>query len=182
MRFLTLGGGNSAGEFTAAALSSITSHAALIKQNYSAVMFDVEEVVGPSSTMMPLFAESFAALKKEGLIVGVTTSHSAPYACDSPADAVAFTKAWAADGNIDILSPQLYSSGSEGSPEFAETNSCKDAGCTWDLYKGAKAVIAPSIVDSTQYAAVKSYFSSNLGITTKGYFQWAQQKTDAVVV
>merc|ERR550525_81214 len=174
-RYLTLGGGNSAGEFTSSALKDIASSAAVIKQaGYSAVMFDVEEIVGSSDLMIPLFQESFAALKKAGLIVAVTTSHSAPYQCDSAADAVAITKAWIADANIDILSPQLYSSGQEGTPEFAETNSCKNAGCTWELYKGAKAVIAPSIVDSSQYAAVKEWFSTKLGISTRGYFQWSQ--------
>ena len=74
-------------------------------------------------------------MKHAGLRVAVTTSHSAPYQCDAPEDAVAFVKAWAADANIDILSSQLYSSGSETSPEFA--NSRKAAGCTWDLCKGA---------------------------------------------
>jgi len=158
--------------FTASALKDITSSASQIKAaGYDAVMYDVEEVSGSSTTMIPLFAQSFAALKEAGVIVAVTTSHSAPYQCDSAADAVAFVKAWVADVNVDVLSPQLYSSGQEGAPEFAETNSCKDAGCTWDLYKGSKAVVAPSIVDSTQYAAVKAWFSSNLGITTRGYFQ-----------
>merc|ERR1712050_189815 len=169
------GGGNFAGVFTASALQDIISNAALIKQSgYEGVMYDVEEVSGSSTTMIPLFQKSFVALKNEGLIVAITTSHSAPYQCDSPADAVAFVKAWVADGNVDILSPQLYSSGSESAPEFAETNSCKDAGCTWDLYKTSTAAIVPSIVDTSQYAAVQKYFSANLGIVVKGYYQWAQ--------
>lgn len=182
-RYLTLGGGNSAGVFTASALRDIASSAGLIQQaGYGAVMFDVEEIVGSSDSMIPIFQESFAALKKTGLIVAVTTSHSAPYQCDSAADAVAITKAWIADANIDILSPQLYSSGQEGVPEFAETSSCKAAGCTWDLYKGAKAVIAPSIVDSSQYIAVKEWFSTHLSISTRGYFQWAQVARTEIVV
>ena len=86
-------------------------------------MFDVEEVEGSSGTMVPAFAKAFAAVKRGGLRVAVTTSHSAPYQCDTPEDAVAFVKAWTADANIDILSPQLYSSGSESSPEYAETSS-----------------------------------------------------------
>lgn len=48
-------------------------------------------------------------------------SHSAPYQTDTPEDAVAFVKAWCADPNVDILSPQLYSSGTERSPDFTET-------------------------------------------------------------
>jgi len=98
------------------------------------IVYDVEEVDGGSDEMVPAFAASFAKVKAAGLYVIVTTSHSAPYACDTPETAVALVKAWAQDSNIDILSPQLYSNGREGSPEFAETNSCKDAGCTWELY------------------------------------------------
>ena len=113
-------------------------------------MFDAEEIVGSASVMVPAFHGAFAACKAANLSVGVTVSHSAPYQTDTPADAVALIKAWAADASIDILSPQLYSSGSEAAPEFAETASCKDAGCTWALYTGSKAAFAPSIVDATQ--------------------------------
>mmetsp|Transcript_16569 Transcript_16569/g.36654 ORF Transcript_16569/g.36654 Transcript_16569/m.36654 type:complete len:250 (-) Transcript_16569:118-867(-) len=173
-KYITLGGGNSAGVFTAAALTAIEGSADKIKQaGYEGVMFDVEEVTGPSSTMVPAFAKAFAALKQGGLKVAVTTSHSAPYQCDAPEDAVAYVKAWVADGNIDILSPQLYSSGQEAAPEFAETNSCVAQGCTWDLYKGAKPALAPSIVNEGQYAAVKSW-AQGKGLETVGYFKWAQ--------
>ena len=137
-------------------------------------MFDAEEIVGSASAMVPAFHGAFAACKAANLSVGVTTSHSAPYQTDTPADAVALIKAWAADASIDILSPQLYSSGSEAAPEFAETASCKDAGCTWALYTGSKAAFAPSIVDATQLDAVEAYFKP-MGIATAGYFQWAQK-------
>ena len=100
--------------FTKTSLQGVIDDVAKINASaYDGVMFDVEEVVGPASTMVPLFGEAFAAIKKRGLLVGVTTSHSAPYQTDEPADAVAFVKAWVADPRIDVLSPQLYSSGSE---------------------------------------------------------------------
>jgi hypothetical protein len=173
-KYITLGGGNSAGVFTAAALSAIEGSAAKIKAaGYDGVMFDVEEVTGPSSTMVNAFAKAFAAMKQGGLKVAVTTSHSAPYQCDSADDAVAFVKAWVTDSNIDILSPQLYSSGSETAPEFAETNSCVANGCTWDLYLGAKPALAPSIVNAGQYEAVKSW-AAGKGLQVAGFFQWAQ--------
>lgn len=124
--------------------------------------------------MVPLFAKAFEACKAANLSVGVTVSHSAPYQTDTPTDAVALVKAWAADPNIDILSPQLYSSGSEPAPEFDATNSCKEAGCTWQLYVGSKAAFAPSIVDPSHLAAVKQFFAP-LGITPAGYFQWKQE-------
>jgi hypothetical protein len=174
-RFLSLGGGNSAGSFSAAALSAIVRDVGAVNRSlYEGVMFDVEEVVGGAAALVPAFAAAFTACKKHGLLVGVTTSHSAPYATDTPADAVAFVKAWAADGNIDLLSPQLYSTGSEGSPEFAETSSCKDAGCTWSLYHGATPRFVPSIVGDEQYSAVEQYFKQQ-GIAVSGFFQWRQQ-------
>ena len=180
--FLTVGGGNSAGLFTEQTLKAVTAKADAIKAaGYGGIMYDVEEVIGPSSTMVPLFTESFAAMKKAGLVVAVTTSHSAPYQCDTPQDAVDFVKAWCADSNLDVISPQLYSSGSESAPELVPTNSCKDAGCTFDLYTSCKAEIAPSIVEPSHYPATKDFFSTSVSRATKGYFMWAQRTGDVTV-
>ena len=45
-RFISLGGGNAAGEFTAEALQSISgSLDAIVAANYTGVVFDVEEVL-----------------------------------------------------------------------------------------------------------------------------------------
>ena len=44
----------------------------------------------------------------------------------------------------------------------------------WDLYKGAKARFAPSIVEPGQYAEVVSHFAAQ-GITASGFFEWRQQ-------
>ena len=70
-------------------------------------MFDAEEVIGDASSVVNAFKGAFKALKAAGLKVGVTTSHSAPYQTDTPDVAVALIKAWTADANIDVLSPQL---------------------------------------------------------------------------
>jgi len=177
-KYLTLGGGNSAGVFNAEALSKIGIAAEYIKNttDYDGVMFDVEIVYGASSVVVPAFAQAFKAMKQQNLIVGVTTSHSAPYMTDTPEVAVDLVKSWVKDSNIDLLSPQLYSSGSEGAPDFAETNNCKEAGCTWELYQGMTSKMVPSLVDESHYAATKTYFA-NLGITTEGFFQWRQQQS-----
>ena len=87
-------------------------------------MFDIEKISGASSTNIPLLKQAFAAAKGEGLTVVVTVSHSAPYEADTPADSVAYINAMVADTNIDMLSPQLYSSGTEPSPDYAETSFC----------------------------------------------------------
>ena len=176
-RWLSLGGGNSAGMFSKETLNKIVDDAPAINASaYDGVMFDVEEVVGPASVMVGAFGDAFAAVKARGLLVGVTTSHSAPYATDAPADAVAFVRAWAADGRIDVLSPQLYSSGSEAAPELAPTAACAAAGCTWELYRGAKPAIAPSIVDASQYAAAQAFFAANISVKLAGFFEWKQEK------
>ena len=101
------------------------------------------------------------------------------FQCDNASIAVALVTAWAADENIDILSPQLYSSGTETTPEFDETSFCAGAGCTWDLYVGARAAIAPSIVVDSQYGAVQSWFAKMYGITTAGFIQWEQVAKDS---
>lgn len=171
---LSLGGGNAAGMFTDDSLSDIVKDLPLVvAANYSGIVFDVEEVEGPTSTMIPAFAKAFAACKRLGLIVTVTTSHSAPYQTDTPADAVALLKAWVKDDNIDVLSPQLYSSGQEQAPDFSPTANCAEAGCTWDLYADAKPRIVPSIVDAKQYGDVVKSFP----VATAGYIEWAQHKS-----
>eukprot|EP00750_Incisomonas_marina_P024953 INCI5243.2.p2 GENE.INCI5243.2~~INCI5243.2.p2 ORF type:complete len:203 (-),score=47.16 INCI5243.2:923-1531(-) len=141
-------------------------------------MFDVEEVIGPSSATIPAFSTTFAALKQSNFLVGVTVSHSAPYATDTPQDAVDLMKSFVADENIDIFAPQLYSSGEETAPEFDETSQCVDEGCTWDIFNGmtANAAFAPAIVQDSHYAPTIDYFKSNHSIDVHGYFVWAQEK------
>jgi len=175
-KWLTLGGGNSVGAFNAEALSQIAVAADYIKSNsnYVGVLFDVEIVTGSSSIMVEAFTTVFKAIKDKGLKVGVTISHSAPYMTDTPYVAVDLIKNWVKDDNIDFLSPQLYSSGTEGAPDFAETSNCKSAGCTWDLYVGMTPKMVPSLVEESHYAAAQSFFDK-FGIATDGFFQWKQQ-------
>lgn len=68
---------------------------------------------------------------------------------------------WAKDPNIDYLSPQLYSTGLEPAPEFAETNNCKAQGCTWDKYQNSIAKFLPSIVSAAQFPEIKKWFEDN---------------------
>jgi len=171
--YCSIGGGNAGGIFTVTAINKITSacKSGAFKQKYHGICYDVEIVKGSSSSVVSAFRESFAACKSAGLKVFVTTSHSAPYDTETPQVAIDLVKSWVADSNIDILSPQLYSSGEERSPELAETNSCKKAGCTWDLWKNSKAIFAPSIVSASQYEAARTGLSQlNMG----GYVVWEQ--------
>ena len=66
-RFISLGGGNAAGTFTAPALASIRNDLDdVIKANYTGICFDVEQVSGSASVMVPEFAKTFAAVKERG--------------------------------------------------------------------------------------------------------------------
>ena len=173
-QMISLGGGNAAGTFTVTVLASIEkSLSSVAAANYTGVVFDVEQVSGPASALSPAFASVFAACKKMGLTVAITTSHSAPYMCDSSADAVALVKGWVSDPNVDILSPQLYSSGSEATPQFAVTASCAPD-CGWNLYSGFKGIFAPSIVETSHFPAVKAFFGNASLPNADGYFQWKQ--------
>lgn len=173
-KYCSVGGGNDHGAFTPSRVQKITQGMQLFVQaGYQGVCYDVEEVSGSGSALVQAFQESFAAAKQAGLKVFVTTSHSAPYKSDSPRDAVQLVKAWVADSNIDTLSPQLYSSGDERSPDFAETDNCKDAGCTWAIWRNAAATIAPSLANGNQYSQAQSGMSQR-GITIDGYVQWQE--------
>jgi len=176
VKYISLGGGNHHGAFTVTNINAIaTKLQDIISAGYGGVMYDVEEVTGPHADVITAFANSFQAVKNAGLMVAVTTSHSAPYHTDTPAGAAEIVKAWASDANVDILSPQLYTSGLESSPDYAETDSCKNAGCLWSLYKGANgAKFAPSIVEESHYAPIVTYFSTNYQIDCEGYFIWKQ--------
>jgi len=176
-KWISLGGGNSAGIINVQILEKIATTGPKIKAaGYEGVMFDVEEVYGSHGDIVPAFQKTFANLKGEGLLVGVTTSHSAPYWCYTAEDAIEIVKAWVADDNIDVISPQLYTSGYERAPMFDETGLCVQQGCTWDLYKGFKGKFAPSICTAGQYGAVQSYFSSKYGIECEGFFEWSQRR------
>ena len=124
--------------------------------------------------MIPAFKNAFMSAKSQNLVVALTISHTAPVETDTPQDAVDLVKAFVADENIDIISSQLYTSGYETSPDYQLTSSCKDIGCTWDLYKDFKGIFAPSIVEYGQYDAVKSYFKDNYGIDASGFIEWKQ--------
>merc|ERR1719273_450291 len=173
-KWCSVGGGNKNGRFTVERIQAITSGCdKFIKAGYQGICYDVEEVNGTGSALVSAFQASFAKCKAAGLKIMVTTSHTAPYKANTPQDAVALVKSWVSDPNVDILSPQLYSSGAESSPDFAETDMCKNAGCTWSIWQGSHGVIAPSLVEGNQYSQAQSGLSQR-GITTGGWLQWKE--------
>jgi len=161
-KWISLGGGNSAGSWTSSLLSSVTSS---INNNafsgYQGIVFDVEQ---GDSGLASAFETAFAAAKAHGFKVLVTVSHSCPYGIS---DAASLMSGFFGSSHIDYISPQLYTSGSEGANDYT-TN-----GVAWSSYASSRAQIAPSIVTASYYASAQSYFSG-LGITLHGYVQWAQ--------
>lgn len=177
-KWLSVGGGNHNGIFNANNVDSIISDCTslmLVSLGWDGIMFDVETVSDSSSIMIPKFDAAFAACKQAGLRVGITVSHSAPFSTPTPQDAVDLVKSWCQNGqNVEVISPQLYSTGLETTPEFAPTFSCASAGCGWDLYKDCQPKLAPSIVAENQYEQVKEWVANELGLQSAGFFQWAQ--------
>merc|ERR1712048_749885 len=106
---------------------------------------DVEEC---DSGLASSFTDVLATAKSVGMETMVTISHSAPYGCD---DASTLMQAFFADVNTDYLSPQMYTSGEERSPDFEETT---DAGVTFAEFAESRAAIIPSIVDESHYKPV----------------------------
>ena len=162
-KYITLGGGNANGAFTAASLQKITDAInADVFAAYAGIAYDIEE---GDSGLATAFAESFAAAKAKGFKVLVTISHSAPYGFN---DALSLMKSLFADPNIDFLSPQLYTSGSESHNQYATTGYV-----TWKMYASAQAKVIPSIVTASLYADAQTYFAQ-YGVTLAGFVQWSQ--------
>ena len=161
-KYIALGGGNSNGKFTQQILNSIITDINNGSfSNYKGIAFDIEE---GDAGLTSLFQQAFAAAKTKNLKVLVTTSHSAPYGIT---DAYTMMETFINDGNIDYLSPQLYTSGTETQNDFTQNQ-----GVSWKDYARAKATIVPSIVQANMYNDAKNQFSQ-YGVTTSGFIQWA---------
>ena len=162
-KYICFGGGNQNGAMTSAGLQAITE---AIKEGtlagYDGVAYDVE--VGDAGLEQD-FTDSFAAAQAAGFKVLVTMSHSAPYGIS---DGAALMQSFFSDENIDFLSPQLYTTGSEAANDYATSH-----GVTWNQYAAAKAAIIPSIVKASYYADAQSYFAEH-GVELGGFAQWSR--------
>lgn len=172
VRFLTLGGANMAGTMSAMRFDALSVDGVLegVKAaGFQGLAFDIEMTIGEDDLVVAQ-ERAFAACKEAGLLVMVTTSHSAPYAAGSDTSKMALVDSWANDENIDIFSPQLYTSGNEDQPEFDITPCPKDS-CTYERIANMKAKWVPSLHTKGQYPAVKAFFDEK-GIQTAGFILW----------
>jgi len=167
LKFLSIGGGNGNGAFTAAALSALDAAVSAGSLSaYNGICYDIEEGDG---NLAAAFATSFANAKKNNLMVFITVSHSAPYGVP---DKVALMNSFFSNPNVDIISPQLYTSGSEAANDYVFD------GVPWSSYATTSAAIVPSIAKASYYSDAQNFFStvsrSGTSITIKGFVQWQQ--------
>jgi hypothetical protein len=174
MQFLGIGGASARGVLTVETLQSFfTGGLDKVKDaGFDGVCFDVEMTRGEETALVKELERAFSACSLAGLLVMVTTSHSAPFASSSLMKGL-LRDSWVHDDNIDLFSPQLYTAGTEGRPEFMMTP-CGTAGqsnCSWDLLAPMKAKWVLSLVSGDHYPEAKAFFNK-LGIKPIGYIQW----------
>ena len=179
LQFLTLGGANAEGMVTSAAMDAVAAGLEDVKAaGFDGICFDIELTLGEQD-LVEAQERAFAACKQAGLLVMVTTSHSAPYAAGSEASKIMLTESWIKSDDIDIFSPQLYTSGMEESPDF-DLTPCREAPsdeppekarCTYERLKDMKAKWVPSLCSEGHYGATKQFFE-DIGIQTHGFVQW----------
>ncbi len=178
-QFLSLGGGRSEAGWAVETLSGLVDGGqeieAIKDAGFAGVCFDIEETTG-GEELIEAFERSFAALKRAGLSVMVTTSHSAPYAATSDATRIGLVDSWVKSKNVDYISPQLYTVGGEGKPEFEPTSGTSGPVGYEHYQKIAKAKFVPSVVSAAQADEVKRHFAG-MGIKVDGFIQWQQEKT-----
>jgi len=164
-KFISIGGGNNNGAWSSSQLNTLNSAISGGSfAGYGGIAYDIEEGAGGLGS---LFAESFRLAKQRGLRVLVSISHSAPYGFPQ-ADAAALMRQFFSDSNIDYISPQLYTSGTESQNDYTTSQ-----GVGWDQYRNSRSPIVPSIVRGSYYSSALSYFRQNYQFNITGYVQWA---------
>ena len=174
VQILDIGGASARGVLSVSTLQSITA-AGLDKvkdAGFEGICFDIELTQGEEQPLVEAFERAFKIVKNAGLLVMVTTSHSAPYASSEKAKSLLITS-WRRSSDIDIFSPQLYTSGFESSPEFSLTP-CRSGGamegseCTWERLKPIKARWLLSLASGDHYPEAHEFFRK-LGIKALPY-------------
>lgn len=173
-QYLSLGGSSEQGMFTPDTVKQMGEECADIKDaGYEGVCFDVEVTRGGQKLLDEL-ETAYGKCKEAGLVVMVTTSHTAPTGVTLGKMRQELIKHWVKSKNIDIISPQLYTWGGEEKPEYDQTWPCADQGfnCTWEAYKGSNAKFMPSLVEfEGHFGKVRNFFKE-IGLPVTGYFQW----------
>lgn len=165
-KYLDIGGGTRT--WTAAWITKLNANfQSIISAGYTGVCYDLE--LGDAGLAYSL-SDSFAQAKSAGLKVLVTVSHQAPYAFS---DGAAIMNMIFASTHVDFLSPQLYSSGTEGQNDYALSTAGTNSQITWSSYQASIAKIVPAIVKDSYYANAQTTFLNSYGITLSGFITWS---------
>ncbi len=181
-RFICLGGGGAStdasttGYWTKAAVEAVTTAITAGQfAGYQGIAYDIE--IGALG-LTSVFQASFAAAQAQGFAVLVTVSHTEPYTMVDPfgpilmSDADIMMRAFFADSNINILSPQLYTSGSTA------VESVTSGGIiAWADYATSVPSVVPSIPYASNYAEVQAFLEA-YSVPVDGYIQWEQTTPD----
>jgi hypothetical protein len=177
LQFISLGGANAAGAFSNETLRGfLPENLQSVKAaGFSGICFDVEMTEGGAERLAAALEAAFVACKKAGMLVMVTTSHTAPYAATDHTKRL-LVDSWVNSTSIDIFSPQLYTSGYEPKPQF-ELTPCRSSDtlfrsqCSWERLRPMQALWVPSLSSEEHYPAAREYFAK-LDIRTHGFVQW----------
>lgn len=181
-QFLSLGGSRSIESWRAEFLDGLVDggeEIKMIKQaGFTGVCFDIEETSG-GMELVEAFERSFKALKKAGLEVMITTSHSAPYSADTDEIRIAFVESWIKSPDVTYISPQLYTTGSEGSPEM-EPSSGTSGPVNYEKYYQNMPVwkkFVPSVNSISHVDEMKATFNKK-NVRVDGFVQWIPVSRD----
>lgn len=164
INLLSYGGGNEFGAWSVAAVEAVGSESNLnevISLKYDGIVIDAEEYASGQSVSVEQWNTMFAAIKAKNLMLIVTTSHFSPYGMSNGAALVAD---WLSNPNIDYISPQLYTSGTE--PQ----NDWEGFSAAWTT---ASTPIAPSIVQASYYDQLAENSVTAYLPKAKGYLVWS---------
>lgn len=167
---ITIGGGNSNGRWTKEVLSDINRAIdGGAFQNYYGISFDVEE---GDIGLKDMFKHTFSRAKSAGFFVIVAFSHTAPYGITDARDLM---MSFIYDNNIDVLSPIMYSTGTEYSSSSqqspVDTSETYGKNVPWELFQYSKAEVVPSLWNKNLYDSAAQFLQQK-GVTPNGYIAW----------
>ena len=181
-QFLSLGGSRSIEAWRPEFLDGLVDGGEEIEMikhaGFSGVCFDIEETNG-GMELIEAFERAFKALTKAGLEVMITTSHSAPYSAKTDEIRIAFVESWIKSPDVTYISPQLYTSGSEGSPEM-EPSSGTSGPVNYEKYyqnMPAWKKFIPSVNSVSHVDEMKATFNKK-NIRVDGFVQWVPVSRD----
>jgi len=133
----------------------------MIALTYDGIVIDAEEYASGQSVTVQQWNDMFVAIKAEILVLIVTLSHFSPYGTPNGNELVAD---WLSNPNIDYLSPQLYTTGTEPQNDWEGFD---------QAWVTASTPIAPSIVQESYYDQLGSNSVTAYLPNAKGYLVWS---------